>query len=49
MIEQAANASPLSTVKRRMSEQELLLRQLEQDQAFQPEESPSSDEHNEQS
>ena len=48
MIEQAANASPLSTVKRRMSEQELLLRQLEQEQASQPEENPSSDEHNEQ-
>ena len=47
MIEQAANASPLSTVKRRMSEQELLLRQLEQDQTSQAEENPSSDGHNE--
>ena len=47
MIEQAANASPLSTVKRRMNEQELLLRQLEQDQTSQAEENPSSDGHNE--
>ena len=47
MIEQAANASPLSTVKRRMSEQELLLRQLEQDQTSQAEENPSSDGYNE--